>query len=78
MAIAQMMLTARRYCLSAEAEVACPEDFRQISIPDFANPRKVCNALDQACHRQATHLLTKRGKPVAKQNLKTIAAQGIL
>jgi len=76
--IAGLMLAQMQYRLDAEANEALLEYIeRRIQQPHFANARSVRNALDRARLRQASRLFERRGGPMSKEDLMTIAAADI-
>jgi len=72
------MLGQMHYRLDPEADAVLLEYIeRRIQQPHFANARSVRNALDRARLRQASRLFERRGAPLSKEDLITIAAADI-
>ncbi len=78
LAIAQLMLAAQNYRLSAEGEAALADYLkRRMTQPHFANARSLRNALDRARLRQASRLFDRRGPGLTRRDLMTIEAEDI-
>ena len=78
LAIAQLMLAAQNYRLSAEGEAALAEYLRlRMAQPHFANARSLRNALDRARLRQASRLFDRGGPGLTRGDLMTIEAEDI-
>ncbi len=76
--IAQLMLAAQNYRLSAEGETALADYLRRrMTQPHFANARSLRNALDRARLRQASRLFDRRGSGLTRRDLMTIEADDI-
>lgn len=79
MAIARLMLSARQYRFSPEAEPVFREYLvRRMRMPRFANARSVRNALDRARLRQASRLFARAKGQLTRRDLVTIEAEDIL
>jgi probable Rubsico expression protein CbbX len=78
LAIARLMLEGMQYRLSPEADATFREyiELRK-ERPHFANARSVRNALDRARLRQASRLLSRRGRSVSRDDLITLEAADI-
>ena len=77
-AIADLLLEAQHYCLSAEANEAFEEYIaRRRQLPFFANARSIRNAIDRARLRQANRLFERMGDAFTKDDLMTIEASDI-
>jgi probable Rubsico expression protein CbbX len=78
LAIAHLMLDGMQYRLSPEADATFREyiELRK-GRPHFANARSVRNALDRARLRQASRLLSRRGRSVSRDDLITLEAADI-
>jgi len=78
LAIARLMLEGMQYRLSPEADATFREyiELRK-ERPHFANARSVRNALDRARLRQASRLLSRRGRSVSRNDLITLEAADI-
>ncbi|MDB6043195.1 MAG: rubsico expression protein CbbX [Gammaproteobacteria bacterium] len=78
LAIAHLMLDGMQYRLSPEADATFREyiELRK-ERPHFANARSVRNALDRARLRQASRLLSRRGRSVSRDDLITLEAADI-
>ena len=78
LAIAQLMLAAQNYRLSAEGEAALAEYLHlRMAQPHFANARSLRNALDRARLRQASRLFDRGGRGLTRGDLMTIEAEDI-
>src|SRR6266568_3565316 len=76
--IARMMLARLNYQLDAAGEEAFGEYIRlRMQLPHFANARSIRNALDRARLRHANRLFGRRGEPLTRRDLVTIAAADI-
>jgi probable Rubsico expression protein CbbX len=78
LAIADRMLDAMHYRLSAEGRAALDEYVGlRLRQPRFANARSVRNALDRARLRQASRLFERLGEPVTRERLATLEAEDL-
>lgn len=80
MGISQLMVADQRYRLTEEAEGALEEYLKlRMEQPRFANGRSVRNALDRVRMRHAIRVYdtARRGHPVTKRDLVTLAADDI-
>ena len=77
-AIAGLMLEKIQYRMSGPAAAALREYIRlRKAQPHFANARSIRNALDRARLRQANRLFARRGGPITREELMTIAPEDI-
>lgn len=78
LAIADLMLEAMQYRLSAEARAALREYVgRRMTQPRFANARSIRNALERARLRHASRLFATRVWTADREALATIQAEDI-